>query len=122
LREWLLYAAAGLLLVLAAAGAATLLVGAGSVGAVWFAAGIAYLLQLVAFGALVAVRGRSELFLAGWLAGLFIRFLTVGVVAFWLRRNPVFPLEPALLSLVAFVFILLILEPVFLRRQGMQTR
>jgi hypothetical protein len=121
MRVWAMYAAAGLLLTAAAAGAASLLVAPESVPAIWFAAGLAYLLQLAAFGAMVAVRHRNDLFLMGWLAGLGIRFLAVAVVALWLRRNPVLPIEPALLSLVAFVFMLLMLEPVFLRR-GMQTR
>lgn len=116
-----MYAAAGLVLTLAAAAVASALVAPGGAAAVWFAAGLAYLLQLLAFAALVAVRGRNDLFLAGWLAGLVVRFLAVGVVALWLRRNPVLPIETALLSLVAFVFMLLMLEPVFLRR-GLQTR
>jgi hypothetical protein len=99
----------------------SLLVPGGAVGAVWFAAGLAYALQLVAFGALVAVRGRNELFLIGWLAGLVLRFAALGVVAFWLSRTPVFPRAAALLSLVTFVFVLLLLEPLFLRR-GVQAR
>jgi hypothetical protein len=43
------------------------------------------------------------------------------VVAFWLSRSEVFPLAPTLLSLAAFVFVLLLMEPLFLRR-GLQTR
>jgi hypothetical protein len=103
------------------AAAGSLLVPSGAAGAIWFAAGLAYALQLVAFGALVAVRGRNELFLIGWLAGLVLRFAAVGVVAFWLSRTPVFPRAAALVSLVSFVFVLLVLEPLFLRR-GLQTR
>jgi hypothetical protein len=121
LKAWLWYGAAALVLVVAVAGVATLVVTDGSAGAVWFAAGVAYLLQLVAFAALVAVRSRVHLFLLGWMAGLILRFAAVGGVAFWLARDPVFPLRPALISLVAFVFMLLLLEPVFLRRD-MQTR
>jgi hypothetical protein len=103
------------------AGDGTLLVGPGSAGAVWFAAVLAYVLQLAAFAALVLVRERHELFLLGWGVGMMLRFAAVGVVAFWLTRDPVFPPRPALVSLVAFVFILLMLEPLFLRR-GVQTR
>jgi hypothetical protein len=118
---WLRYAAWSAVLVLVGGLVATLMVAETSRGAVWFSAVLAYVLQLAAFAALVAVRERTELFLLGWLAGLVIRFLAVGVVAIWLTRDEVFPREAALLSLVAFVFILLMLEPLFLRR-GLQTQ
>lgn len=121
MRAWLSYAGAGLVVVLAGAGLATLLVPATAVGAVWFAAWLAWVLQLIAFAGLVAVRERSELFLVGWLSGLVLRFGVVGVVAYWLSRSGVLPLAPALVSLVAFVFVLLLMEPLFLRR-GLQTR
>jgi hypothetical protein len=121
LRAWLLYAAVAAAMTLAGAGIGTLLVEPGSAGAVWFAAGLAYVLQLLAFAALVAVRERHELFLLGWGVGVALRFGAVGVVAFWLTRDPVFPPRPALVSLVFFVFMLLLLEPLFLRR-GVQTR
>lgn len=119
MKAWLTYAAAGALVTLAGAGVGSLLAPNGAVGAVWFAAALAYVLQLVAFAALVAVRGRNELFLVGWLAGLVLRFGALGVVAFWLSRTPVFPRAAALVSLVSFVFLLLMLEPLFLRR-GLQ--
>lgn len=121
MRAWIGYAVTALGITVVAAAVAALMVSRGSAGAVWFAATLAYLLQLVAFAALIAVRARSELFLLGWLAGLVLRFAAVGLVAFWLSRDPVFPREPALLSLVAFVFLLLLLEPLFLRR-GLQTK
>jgi hypothetical protein len=81
-------------------------------GAVWFAAGLAYLLQLVAFAALVrcgsAVSCSCSAGWQGWCCAS-----GRGLVAFWLTRDPVFPLRPALMSLVAFVFVLLLLEPCF---------
>jgi hypothetical protein len=120
-KAWLAYAGAGAAVTLAGAVVAVLVAGAEARGAVWFAAAVAYVLQLAAFGALVAVRGRSELFLLGWLGGLVLRFAGLGVVAYWLSRSDAFPLAPALLSLVAFVFVLLLMEPLFLRR-GLQTR
>jgi hypothetical protein len=121
LKAWLLYAAVAAAVTLLGAGLGTLLVTPGSVGAVWFSAGLAYLLQLAAFAALVLVRERHELFLLGWGVGLVLRFGAVGVVAVWLSRNPVLPARATLVSLVAFVFVLLLLEPLFLRR-GVQTR
>lgn len=121
MKAWLSYALWSLVVVVVGATVAMLLVAEPSRGAVWFSAGVAYVLQLGAFGALVAVRERSDLFLVGWLAGLVVRFLAVGVVAIWLSRDEVFPREAALVSLVAFVFMLLMLEPLFLRR-GLQTQ
>ncbi|HSJ26056.1 MAG TPA: hypothetical protein VK929_15365 [Longimicrobiales bacterium] len=90
-------------------------------GAVRFAGILAFLVQLAGFAVLVLVRARSELFLLGWGAGLMFRLATVVLVALWLSRDPVYPIRPALLSLVLFLFVLLLLEPLFLRR-GLQTR
>lgn len=116
-----MYAAAALAVVLVGSGLAALLLDVDGARAVWFAGGVAWFVQLAAFGGLLLVRERNELFLMGWLLGLALRFIAVGMVAFWLSRDPVLPLRPALLSLVAFVFVLLLLEPVFMRR-GLQTR
>lgn len=121
MRAWLAYAAVGGVVTLAGAALGSLFVPRGAVSAVWFAAGLAYALQLAAFAGLVAVRERKELFLLGWLGGLVLRFAAVGGVAYWLARSPVFARDAALLSMVAFVFLLLLLEPLFLRR-GLQTR
>lgn len=121
MKAWLAYAGAGLAVTLVGAVVAALLVAEDARGAVWFAAALAYVLQLVSFAGLVAVRERNELFLVGWLGGLVLRFGVVGVVAFWLSRQSVLPLAPTLLSLVTFVFLLLLMEPLFLRR-GLQTR
>ena len=107
MSAWLTYAAVGAAVTLAGAVVGSLLVSGGGVRAVWFAAGLAYALQLIAFAALVAVRGRNELFLVGWLAGLVLRFGVLAVVAFWLTRTPVFPRAVALLSLASFVFVCL---------------
>ena len=116
MKDWFSYAAAGLLLTLLAALVAAALVGADAHSGVWFAAALAYVLQLVAFGVMVALRSNAQLFLIGWAAGIFLRFAAVGAVAFWLTRTRALPLEATLVSLVAFVVLLLLLEPVFLRR------
>jgi hypothetical protein len=120
-RAWLTYACASLVVALAGAGLATLFAAGSAVEAVWFAAVLAWVLQLAAFAALIAVRERNDLFLLGWVGGLVLRFGAVGLVAIWLSRSQVLPLGPTLLSLVAFVFVLLLMEPLFLRR-GLQTR
>lgn len=121
MRAWLTYAFASLVVTLAGSGLAAVFADRPTVGAIWFAAAVAWVLQLAAFAALIAVRERNELFLIGWLGGLVLRFGAVGVVVFWLSRSEVFPPAPTLLSLVAFVFVLLLMEPLFLRR-GLQTR
>jgi hypothetical protein len=120
-RTWLAYAATSFVVTLLGAGIATLLVSEPARPAVWFAAVLAWLLQLAAFAALVAARGRDQLFMLAWLGGLAARFVAVGVVAYWLARDPVLSREAALLSLVAFVFVLLLMEPLYLRR-GLQAR
>lgn len=116
-----MYAAASLAVALAGAGLLSLMLDAAATQAVWLAAGIAWGVQLAAFAGLMLVRERSQLFLLGWLLGLALRFLAVMAVALWLSREPVLPIRPALVSLVGFLFVLLLLEPLFLRR-GLQTR
>ncbi|CAN5677665.1 hypothetical protein BH23GEM10_BH23GEM10_04330 [soil metagenome] len=121
MRAWLAYAAVSLVVLLALAGTAAWLAPEGAARAVWLAAAVAWLLQQASFAALVAVRGQDQLFLLGWAAGIVVRFGVVGVMAFWLARDEFVPRAPALYSLVTFVFVLLLMEPLFLRR-GLQTR
>ena len=115
MKAWLHYALAGLVLAGLGVLIASSLVAAADRQAVWFGAGVAYAIQLAAFGALQAVRGNAQLFMLGWAAGIGLRFLAVGVIAFWLNSTNVLPLRAALLSLVGFVVLLLFLEPLFLR-------
>ena len=83
--------------------------------AVLVGAAIAYAVQLVAFAALLAVRDKQHLFLAGWLIGMLLRFVSVGACLFVASRTSALPTMPLVLSLVGIVFVLLMLEPVFLR-------
>jgi hypothetical protein len=121
LKAWLMYTGTALLVTLLAAGIATVFVGPEARAAVWFSAGLAYVVQLLAFGALIAVRTRNELFLAGWLIGMIARFAVVGLVAALLSRDEFVPSAPALVSLVGFLFLLVLVEPFFLRR-GLQAK
>jgi hypothetical protein len=116
MSAWAAYAAVTLLLVALVAGGATVALSGESVRAVWASAGLAWVLQLLAFAGLVAVRERAGLFLAGWLGGMGLRFAALGVVAWWASRTGVLPFQPLLISLVGFLFLLLLLEPVFMRR------
>jgi hypothetical protein len=120
MSAWAGYAGAGLVLVVVGAGMLSPILHGKSELAVWFAAGVAWILQSIAFAGMVALRHSGTLFLMSWVAGIGLRLITVGAAAWWFTRARVFPLEPLLLSLVAFLFLLLLLEPIFLR-QGLRT-
>ena len=83
--------------------------------AVWTAAGIAYVIQLIAFGLLVGLGGQPQLFMIAWVGGMMFRFGALGVCAAWLSKTNVLPLSTTLMSLVGFLFLLLLIEPLFLR-------
>jgi hypothetical protein len=112
---WRAYALTALAATVLVAGIVSAVVSRASLGAVWFSAGLAYGLQLVAFAGLLVVRDQAHRFLLGWVLGMALRFGAVGGVAWWLSRSAAFPREATLLSLVAFVFVLLLMEPLFLR-------
>lgn len=87
----------------------------GASRAVWVGAGIAYVLQLTAFGLLLALRGQPQLFMIAWLSGMMLRFGVLGLCAWWLSETAALPRSTTLISYVGFVFMLLLLEPLFLR-------
>ncbi len=115
LRAWIAYAVTGALVIAVSALVVAQLGGAGIGKAVWLSAAFAYGLQAIAFALLLLVRDQTPLFMAGWLGGMVLRFAAVGGLAFYASRYTTLPLEALLLSLVGFVFLLLLLEPVFLR-------
>jgi len=83
--------------------------------AVWLAALVAYAVQLVAFGVLVRGQGRPGRFLVGWAGGMLLRFAGLAGMAIWVTVSDAHHAESALLSLIGFVMVLVLLEPVFLR-------
>jgi len=115
-KAWAGYA--GLALVLAVVGIviASAVATPESARGVRFAAGLAWVVQVGAFGFLLWVREQPTLFLAGWAAGIGLRFVVVGLVAFWVTRTQVYPPAPTLVGLVGFIFVMLLLEPLFLRK------
>ena len=119
MKAWGAYALTAVALTGLTGAITTQLVAASAVRAVWLGAGVAFAVQLVAFAALVALRDRGTLFMVGWAGGMFLRFSAVGALAFWLSRTDAFPRAAALISLAGFVFMLLLLEPLFLRRKLM---
>jgi hypothetical protein len=112
-NAWLLYALSGLTIVAIVGIVAMLL--ASRPAAVWSGAGAAYGLQLLTFALLLFVRKDPQLFMVGWLVGLVLRFAVLGVGAYALAKWPVLPRAETLISYVTFVFLLLLLEPLFLR-------
>ena len=85
--------------------------------AIWAGLGSAWLVQAAAFAILLATVSRGpKRVLAGWTVGTILRLAAVGLVA-WLTLGDLLPLpaEPTLLTLVAALFILLLLEPIVFR-------
>ena len=114
-RAWAAYAATGLVLSGVCGGAVSLLLAGAAERAMWVSALIAWSLQVVVFAGMLYGRRDPNLFLVGWLTGMVLRFGAVGLVAWWVARSDAMPREAALVSLVGFVFLLLLLEPVFLK-------
>lgn len=110
-----LYMLAGVAaVVLVAAGLALVLPPEAMRAVVWMGAA-AWVMQSLLFAPLLAARGRRNAFFVAWGGGTLVRLAAVGVVAWWLYRSRVLPLAPGLLSLAGFLFLLLLLEPVFFR-------
>ena len=116
------YALTALLVVgLGATGLSLLLEGAGRRG-ILLAALIAYPVQVVSFGLLVRAREEPARFVFWWGAGIALR--VAAVVGAGIASSRLASVQPAalLLSLVGFIFVLLLLEPVFFETQGKEAR
>ena len=114
MRAMLAYAAASAVLLAALVALVVGWVDAADPAGVRLAAWIAWPVQLAAFGVLVA--GRSAVgFVAGWAGGMALRFAAVGAAALWVTRAAGPDPASLLVSLVGFVFVLVLLEPLFLR-------
>ncbi len=116
------YALTALLVVgLGAAALSVFLDDAGRTG-ILLAALIAYPVQVMAFALLLRARGEPTRFMAWWGAGIALRVAVV--VAVGLASSRLESVEPAalLLSLVGFFFVLLLMEPAFLRADSEDAR
>jgi len=109
------YGFCGSLLVALASLVVVRLVPPASGPAIWWAAGLALGIQILAFAALVLARRRGLALLAAWGGGTLFRFAAVLVVAVWAAKSGSLPPAPLLLGLTGFLFVLLMLEPIFLR-------
>lgn len=111
---WSLYAGATLLIVCVVAALAPFFADSATTSAIRVAALLAYLLQLAAFALLIAFRGQQQLFLLAWAGGMVLRFAFLGVCVV-LTRVATLPRTPLLIGYVGLVFLLVLLEPLFLR-------
>jgi hypothetical protein len=82
------------------------------------AGGIALPIQVVAFALMTRAAAGTNQFLAAWVGGTLVRLLVVGGVALGLRALPELPRAPTLLGLIAFFFLMLLMEPLFLGLGG----
>lgn len=110
-----MYALAAAAVVALVAGALALVLPAGAVRAVAWTGALAWVVQVVTFAPLLASRRRGNAFFAALGGGTLARLLVLGVLAWWLWRSGALPLAPALLGFAGFLFLLLLLEPVFFR-------
>jgi hypothetical protein len=82
---------------------------------VWLAAGVAYVVQLAAFAVLVRGKRREMGFIVGWGGGMAMRGAALAGMATWVTLSDAHHPETALLSLIGFVMVLVLIEPLFLR-------
>lgn len=115
MSAWLRYAAVSALIVFALGVGVVLLVSGADPGSVWLAAATAWVVQLAAFGMLVAGRRRESGFIAGWGGGMALRFVALAGLAMWVTASDIHQPESALLGLIGFVMVLVLIEPLFLR-------
>lgn len=114
MRALLWYGAACAVFLGTAGSVVIALVPAADASSVWLAAAIAWPVQVLAFWVLLLGREASG-FMIGWGLGMALRFAAVGVAAVVLTRTTGHDPATALVSLVGFVFVLVLLEPLFLR-------
>lgn len=116
MKAWVAYAGGSLVAATGLAALASLFLSDLAARAVWLAAGVAWLLQLAAFALLLLARRRgTQFFLAGWAAGMLLRFAGLATLAFVVSRRGTLPLDATLVGLVGIVFVLLLMESLFLR-------
>jgi len=115
LRALVRYALAGFLMIaIAVAALFPFLQDEGRRG-VLLAAGVAYPVQIVAFGLLLRARGEPSRFFVWWGVGVAVRIGVVVVAGLVALRIESLGAEALLLSLAGFFFGLLLIEPAFLK-------
>jgi peptidoglycan/LPS O-acetylase OafA/YrhL len=85
---------------------------------IWLSVLVGLPVQWLLFGLLLRFRSAPSGFLAAWLGGMLGRFVLLGgMVAAVLMRDDL-PPAPTLLALAILLFVMLLLEPLFLRNTG----
>ncbi len=82
---------------------------------------IALPIQVLAFSQLVRYRGRANGFLAAWAGGMALRAVVVVIAAIVVIRSGTESAVPMLLALPGFFFALLLLEPIYFKKEMPQT-
>jgi hypothetical protein len=114
-RAWISYTGGAVALLAGLSVVVGWLVGPNRAGGVWLSAAVAGAVQVVAFAMLVSSRRRGRDFMVSWASGMVLRFAAIAGLAFWVTRRTSLDAAVTLLSLVGFVFVLVLLEPLFLR-------
>lgn len=116
MKRFLLYALVAVAIVgLATAGMGAALDETGR-RSLWWAAGIALPVQLLAFALLIWTRDRGNAFLVAFLAGAAVRLLAVGIAGALVTMTETgLAAGPLILGLAGYFFALLLLEGWFLR-------
>ncbi|MEX2182116.1 MAG: hypothetical protein WD771_08740 [Gemmatimonadaceae bacterium] len=115
MRQALVFAAVAAAVVLVGGWLATLAFrGPGVAQAVWTSAAIAWSVQIIAFGVARGLLERNPI--AGWGLGSLLRFGVLIVYALVGATALGLALGPALVSLAGFLFVTMLLEPIFLRK------
>ena len=109
------------MIAVAVAGLFPLLADEGRKG-VLLAAGIAYPVQVTAFGLLLRARGEPSRFFVWWGVGVAVRIGVVIIVGLVALRIESLGVEALLLSLAGFFFGLLLIEPAFLKAADKDAR
>jgi hypothetical protein len=81
--------------------------------AIWISAGVALVVQLVAYGIVRAWRKKNVI--AGWGLGTLLRFAVLTIYAFVIVRAFALPSGAALVSLATFFFLSTLVEPLLLK-------
>lgn len=84
---------------------------------VLLAAAVALPVQILSYAALQRFRGEMNRFLAAWIGGTLFRMVVIAIAAVVVIRTDVAMATPMLLALASFLFGLLLLEPIYFRRE-----
>lgn len=108
------YAAASLALILVIGSIAWFFTAATGRPTLVVSAGLAFLVQLMAFQVARALQPQN--LLLGWGLGSLMRLMSLVLYAIVVAKLWRAPITPALLSFAAFLFVTTVVEPIFLKR------